>query len=88
MLWHRGIPYHFSEWTTWNGERGSGYSCEYFKFEPYYITSLPAKSEEEMKARIDEILDKYDRYVELRKLHDAGCAAYYASKKPGDYTGD
>ena len=88
VLLHRGIPYHYSEWTTWNGKQASGYGCEHFNFAPYHISYLPAQSEDEMKARIDDLIDNHDKYVERRKLHDAGCEAYYASKKPGDYTGD
>ena len=88
MLLHRGIPYHYKEWTTYNGKLASGYGCEHFDFAPYYVSYLPAQSEDEMKARIDDLIDNHDKYVERRKLHDAGCAEYYASKKPGDYTGD
>jgi len=88
MLLHRGIPYHYEEWTARNGKLASGYSCKHFNFAPYYVSYLPAQSEEEMKARIDELIDNHDKYVRMRKLHDAGCAEYYASKKPGDYTGD
>ena len=88
MLLHRGIPYHYKEWTTYNGKLASGYGCEHFNFAPYHVSYLPAQSEDEMKARIDDLIDNHDKYVEQRKLHDAGCAAYYASKKPGEYTGD
>ena len=88
MLLHRGIQYHYKEWTTWNGKQASGYGCEHFNFAPYHVSYLPAQTEDEMKARIDDLIDNHDKYVEKRKLHDAGCAAYYASKKPGDYTGD
>jgi hypothetical protein len=42
----------------------------------------------EMKACIDDFIDNHDKYIKLSKLHDAACAEYYASKKPGDYTGD
>ena len=88
MLLHRGIPYHYTEWTTYNGKLASGYGCEHFNFAPYYVSYLPAQSEDEMKARIDDLIDNHDKYVEMRKLHDAGCAEYYASKRPGEYTGD
>ena len=88
MLLHRGIQYHKKEWTTWNGKQASGYGCEHFNFAPYHVSYLPAQTENEMKARIDELIDNHDKYVEQRRLHDAGCAEYYASKKPGDYTGD
>ena len=88
MLLHRGIPYHYKEWTARNGKKASGYGCEHFNFSPYYVSYLPAQTEEEMKAKIDDLIDNHDKYVEQRKLHDAGCAEYYASKKPGDYTGD
>jgi hypothetical protein len=88
MLLHRGIQYHYKEWTTYNGKQASGYSCKHFNFAPYHIVSLPARSEKEMKDRIDDLIDNHDKYVEQRKLHDAGCAEYYASKNAGDYTGD
>ena len=88
VLLHRGIPYHYKEWTTWNGKQASGYGCEHFNFAPYHVSYLPAQTENEMKARIDDLIDNHDKYVERRKLHDAGCEAYYASKKAGDYTGD
>ena len=88
MLLHRGIPYHYKEWTTWNGKQASGYGCEHFNFAPYNVSYLPAQTEAEMKARIDDKIDNIDRYTELRRLHDAGCAEYYANKKPGEYTGD
>jgi len=85
---HRSVKYHYSEWTTYNGELASGYGCKHFNFAPYHISYLPAQSEQEMQAKIDELLDNHDKYVERRKLHDAGCAEYYASKNSGDYTGD
>jgi hypothetical protein len=88
MLLHRGIQYHYKEWTTWNGKQASGYGCEHFNFAPYHVSYLPAQTENEMKARIDDLIDNHDKYVEQRRLRDAGCAEYYASKKPGDYTGD
>lgn len=88
MLLHRGIPYHYQEWTTYSGELASGYGCTHFNFAPYNTSYLAAKSEDEMKSRIDDLIDNHDKYVELRRLHDAGCEAYYASKKSGEYTGD
>jgi hypothetical protein len=88
VLLHRGIPYHYKEWTTWNGKRASGYGCEHFNFAPYYVSYLPAQSEDEMKACIDDFIDNNDKYVKLRKWKDAACAEYYTNKKPGDYTGD
>ncbi len=88
MLLHRGIPYHYKEWTTWNGKQASGYGCEHFNFAPYHVSYLPAQTEAEMKAIIDDKIENIDRYIKLSKLHDAACAEYYASKKPGDYTGD
>ena len=88
VLLHRGIPYHYKEWSTWNGKQASGYGCEHFNFASYNVSYLPAQTANEMKARIDDLIDNHDEYVKRRKLHDAGCAEYYASKKPGDYTGD
>ena len=89
MLLHRGIPYHYKEWTTWNGKQASGYVCEHFNFAPYNVSYLPAQTEDEIKASIDYKIDNIDRYTEIRRLHDAGCAEYYTSKTRWDnYTGD
>ena len=40
--------------------------------------------------RIDDYLDNVEHHKELTRLHDEGCAAYYAEKRAnGDnYTGD
>ena len=47
-------------------------------------------TEDEMHERIDDYLDNVEHHKELQRLHDAGCAAYYAEKRAnGDnYTGD
>jgi hypothetical protein len=51
--------------------------------------SFPANTEQEMKDKIDELLDNRVQYEYKRKLSNAGAAAYYASKSTYDnYTGD
>jgi hypothetical protein len=51
--------------------------------------SFPANTEQEMKDKIDELLDNRVQYEYKRKLSNAGTAAYYASKSTYDnYTGD
>jgi hypothetical protein len=51
--------------------------------------SFPANTEQEMKDKIDELLDNRVQYEYKRKLSNAGAAAYYASKSTHDnYTGD
>ena len=86
MLLHRGIPYHYKEWTTWNGKRASGYGCEHFNFAPYNVSYLPAQTEAEMKARIDDKIDNKEKYERLQKWRDASAAEYY--KDHTKYQGD
>ena len=86
---HRNIPYSNRQWTASNGQECSSYSCKYFNFYPYHIISFPANSEQEMKDKIDELLDNRVQYEYQRKLSNAGAAEYYASKSTHDnYTGD
>ena len=86
---YRNIPYEYREWTACNGQECSSYSCKYFNFYPYYMISFPANTEQEMKDKIDELLDNRVQYEYKRKLSNAGAAVYYASKSTHDnYTGD
>ena len=87
---HRNIPYEYHEWTTYKGNKASGYSCEYFNFHPYHIQSFSTELEQDMIHRIDDYLDNRALYDYRRKLSDASNQAYYEekSKTPGAYTGD
>lgn len=86
---YKNIPYNYREWTASNGQKCSSYTCKYFNFYPYHIISFPADTEQEMKDKIDELLDNRVQYEYKRKLSNAGAAAYYASKSTYDnYTGD
>lgn len=86
---HRNIPYEYREWTAYNGQECSSYTCKYFNFYPYHMISFPANTEAEMKDKIDELLDNRVQYEYKRKLSNAGAAEYYASKSTHDnYTGD
>jgi hypothetical protein len=75
---HRNIPYEYHEWTTYKGNKASGYSCEYFNFHPYHIQSFSTELEQDMIHRIDDYLDNRAKYDNLRKWKDASAAAYYA----------
>ena len=87
---HRNIPYEYHEWTTYKGNKASGYSCEYFNFHPYHIQSFSTELEQDMIHRIDDYLDNRATYEYRRKLSDASNQAYYnkKSKTSGAYTGD
>lgn len=87
---YRNIPYEYHEWTTYKGNKASGYSCEYFNFHPYHIQSFSTELEQDMIHRIDDYLDNRAKYEYMRKLSDASNQAYYneKSKTPGAYTGD
>lgn len=87
---HRNIPYEYREWTTYKGNKASGYSCEYFNFHPYHIQSFSTELEQDMIHRIDDYLDNRATYEYRRKLSDASNQAYYdeKAKTPGSYTGD
>ena len=86
---YKNIPYEYHEWTASNGQECSSYTCKYFNFYPYHIISFPANTEQEMKDKIDELLDNKVQYEYKRKLANNGAASYYASKSTYDnYTGD
>jgi hypothetical protein len=86
---YKNIPYSYRQWTASNGQECSSYLCKYFNFYPYHLISFPANTEQEMKDKIDELLDNRVQYEYKRKLSNAGAAAYYASKSTDDnYTGD
>jgi hypothetical protein len=90
IMQYRNIPYKYNEWTTWNGELASGYSCEYFDFYPYHVLTFGAKTEDSMKQKIDNYLDNRSYYEIQRNLNDKGCTEYYEDKRKtsDNYTGD
>jgi hypothetical protein len=91
MLRYRNTEYYYKEWTTWNGKLACGYTCQDKDLLQHTnVVSFGARSDAEMKLKIDNYLDNVDHYKELQRLHDEGCAAYYAEKRAsGDnYTGD
>ena len=86
---HKNIPYEYQEWTAYNGQKCSAYTCKYFNFHPYHIISFSTELEQDMIAQIDEYIDNRVQYEYKRKLSNAGAAEYYASKSTHDnYTGD
>ena len=86
---HKNIPYEYQEWTAYNGQQCSAYTCKYFNFHPYHIISFSTELEQDMIAQIDEYVDNREVYNIKRKLSNAGAAEYYASKSTYDnYTGD
>ena len=83
---HRNIPYEYHEWTTYKGNKASGYSCEYFNFHPYHIQSFSTELEQDMIHRIDDYLDNRALYEYRRELSNASAAEYY--KDTNRYQGD
>ena len=84
---HRKIPYEYHEWTASNGKKCSAYTCKYFNFHPFHIISFPANTEQEMKDKIDELLDNRVEYEYRRKLTNSGAASFYANNH-NNWTGD
>lgn len=84
---HRNIPYEYHEWTAYNGQECSAYTCKYFNFYPYHLISFPADTEQEMKDKIDELLDNRVEYEYRRKLTNSGAASFYANNY-NNWTGD
>ena len=83
---HRNIPYEFTEWTAYNGQECSAYTCKYFNFHPYHIMSFSTELEQDMIAQIDEYIDNRHVYVAKRNLTDKAAADFY--KTLGEYKGD
>lgn len=84
---YRGEPIDYREWTTWSGQQASGWSFRNY-IKKVHPTRYSAPTLNECKQWLDDALDNAIHYDHLRDLHDAGCAEYYASKRPGDFTGD
>jgi len=82
---HRNIPYEYREWTAYNGQECSSYTCKYFNFYPYYLMSFPAKTEQEMQDKIDELVDNRQVYITKHKLSTKAAAEFY---KELNYKGD
>ena len=87
---YRDTPYEYHEWTTYNGKQAKGFNCRCENLLQYVnVVSFGTMTEDEMHERIDDYLDNVEHHKELQRLHDEGCAAYYASKTRWDnYTGD
>lgn len=88
---YRDTPYTYQEWTTYSGKQAKGFNCNCENLLQYVnVVSFGTITEDEMHERIDDYLDNIEHHKELTRLHDEGCAAYYAEKRAnGDnYTGD
>ena len=90
MLKYRNTEYYYKEWTTWNGKFAQGYTCNDVELlKNVNVVSFGAQTEQEMHDKIDDYLDNVESHKESQRLHDEGCAAYYASKTRWDnFTGD
>ena len=87
---YRNTKYEYNEWTTFSGQEASGYHCEDKELLKHVnVVSFGSRTKTEMHEKIDDYLDNVEHHKELQRLHDAGCAEYYASKTRWDnYTGD
>lgn len=89
-IMYRDTEYTYNEWTTWNGKPASGFTCEDKSLlEGINLVSFSSITEDEMHQRIDDHIDNKEHHLEMQRLHDKGCQAYYDSKTRWDnFTGD
>ena len=83
---YRGKKIHYTEWITWNKKKASSFVCYDFNIHPYNISQLPGRTLDEIKSKIDNYLDNYEKYVMLDQLNDAGAIEFY--KQGSNYKGD
>jgi len=82
---HRNIPYEFTEWTAYNGQECSAYTCKYFNFHPYHIISFSKNTEQDMIAQIDDYIDNREVYKIKKELSTKAASEFY---KTLTYKGD
>lgn len=82
---HRNIPYKYEEWTSYDGQKCSAFTCKYFNFHPYHIMSFSTELEQDMIAQIDEYIDNREVYKIKRDLSTQAAADFY---KTLNYKGD
>lgn len=89
-IMYRDTEYVYKEWTTWDNKPASGFTCEDTTLlEGINLASFSTMTEARMWERIDDHIDNKAHHLELQRLHDAGCQAYYDSKTRWDnFTGD
>lgn len=89
-IMYRDIEYTYKEWTTWDNKPASGFSCsDETLLDGIDLVSFSTMTEDQMWKRIDDHIDNKEHHLELQRLHNAGCQAYYDSKNSWDnYTGD
>ena len=89
-IMYRDTEYVYKEWTTWDNKPASGFTCEDTTLlEGINLASFSTMTEAQMWERIDDHIDNKAHHLELQRLHDAGCQAYYDSKTRWDnFTGD
>ena len=92
VLNHRGVEYYYSEWKMYNGCNASGYTCKDKKLlEGVDLASFSTRTKEDMLERIDDRIDNKEHYLEMQRLNDAACAAFYdqpAATPPYNWKGD
>ena len=86
MKTYRDIKYNYSEWTTHNGKKASGYSCEAFNHHPYHVQLFSTELEQDMITQIDEYIDNRDKYEARREQTNKAAKEFYNSM--GEYKGD
>lgn len=65
---YRGQVLQFSEWITWNGSSASSWGWEPMRDlrerMPWLPISIPAKTLDQMKEKVDSYLDNIDKHRE------------------------
>ena len=89
-IMYRDTEYTYKEWSTWDNKPASGFTCQdETLLDGIDLASFSTMTEEQMWERIDDHIDNKEHHLELQRLHNAGCQAYYDSKTRWDnYTGD
>ena len=75
---YRDTEYTYSEWTTYNGAKASGFKCNDKELLKHVNTvSFGTRTQDEMFEKINDYLDNSEHHIMLRELNDLACAEFY-----------
>ncbi len=77
MFQHRGKQYEYTEWTTYNGDKASCYTCSEFSYAPFNFKLFSANTKVSMEAKIDYFLDNYKEINRLYTLNNNASVVFY-----------
>ena len=86
MAKYRNSEYFHKEWIAYNGNHCSAYTCnDVDLLRGYNTVSFPAKTEAEMKEKIDHYIDNRSDILKGLELERKAAAVFYQTL---DYKGD